>query len=192
LGADNDWIKMCMDIESRSIQIAKLEVPNAKLLHGQLLQIFNIARNKKILLTDQPSVRKLLKIKKGSAEDEIEIIGGERNFKRRKDLPYFERRDGCWFDFAITLKQTKKSAEVIGFNFEIRFPDNVPVKFLRFDFNLPEHNNEEKGMRFHIHPGYDDFMVNAPPMSPIEILNLFLYGFDIPAKQRNSATPLAQ
>jgi hypothetical protein len=186
LGVDNDWIKMCMDIESRSVQIAKLEVSNAKLLHGQLLQIFNVARNKKILLTDQPSVRKLLKIKNGYAEDEIEIIGGVRNFKRRKDLPHFERRDGCWFDFAITLKQTNKSAEVIGFNFEIRFPDNVPVRFMRFDFNLPEHDNEERGMRFHIHPGCDDFMVNAPPMSPIEILNLFLYGFDIPEKQRSS------
>jgi hypothetical protein len=46
-------------------------------------------------------------------------------------------------------------------------------------------------MRFHIHPGCDDFMVNAPPMSPIEILNLFLYGFNIPEKQRSSATPLA-
>jgi hypothetical protein len=177
---------MCVDIESRSIQIAKLEVPNAKVLHGQLLQIFNVARNKKILLTDQPSVRKLLKIKNGSAKDEIEIIGGERNFKRRKDTPHFERRDGCWFDFAIALKQTRKSAEVIGFNFEIRFPDNVSVRFMRFDFNLPEHDNEERGMRFHIHPGCDDFMVNAPPMSPIEILNLFLYGFNIPEKQRSS------
>jgi hypothetical protein len=186
LGANNDWIKMCMAIESRSIQSAKLEVPNANQFHGQILQIFNVARNKRILLTDQPTVRKLLKINNGSSEGEIEIIGGERNFKRRRDLAHFERRDGCWFDFAITLKQTKKSAEVIGFNFEIRFPDNVPVRFIRFDFNLPEHDNEERGMRFHIHPGCDDFMVNAPPMSPIEILNLFLYGFDIPEKQRSS------
>jgi hypothetical protein len=75
--------------------------------------------------------------------------------------------------------------EAIGFNFEIRFPDQVPVRFLRFDLNLPEHNNEDRGVRSHIHPGNDDFMLNAPPMSPIEILHLFLYGLTIPAKQRS-------
>jgi hypothetical protein len=188
LGADNDWIKMCAEIEVRSLSFAQLEVPSARKLYSQISNILFIARDQRILSNRQADIHKLLQLKtiNTAPKDKMEILGGERNFDRMENIPHFERQDGCWFDFAIALKQTKKSAEVIGFNFEIRFPDNVPVKFLRFDFNLPEHDNEDRGMRFHLHPGCDDFMVNAPPMSPIEILNLFLYGFEIPEKQRSS------
>lgn len=177
---------MCMEIESRSIQSAQLEVPKAKTLYRQLLKILNDGYDAKILLTSQADIRKFLKLTDSNLQsNESEIVGGSRNFKRLKDLPHFERRDGCWFDFALILRQNNKSAEVVGFNFEIRFPESVPVKFLRFDLNLPDHNNEDHGMRFHIHPGNDDFMINAPPMSPVEILHLFLYGLVIPEKPRN-------
>jgi hypothetical protein len=185
LGADTRWISMCMEIESRSLPSAQLEVRNTKVLFNQLLKILEDADNKGILLTKRSSIRKLLQIDDQSNPNESEITGGARNFKRLKELPHFERRDGCWFDFAITLRKTDTAMETIGFNFEIRFPDGVPVRFLRFDLNLPSHDNEERGMRFHIHPGNDDFMINAPPMSPIEILHLFLYGFTIPEKQRS-------
>lgn len=73
------------------------------------------------------------------------------------------------------------------FDFEIRFPENYdPAKFLRFDLNSPNHNNEERGMRFHVHPSSDDFMIHSPPMTPLEILHLFLYGLQIPDKRRSS------
>jgi hypothetical protein len=32
----------------------------------------------------------------------------------------------------------------------------------------------------------DDFMFHSPPMSPLEILNLFLYGLPIPKHPRSS------
>ena len=41
MGTDDNWIKMCMEIESRSIQSAQLEVQNAKTLYRQLLKILN-------------------------------------------------------------------------------------------------------------------------------------------------------
>jgi hypothetical protein len=188
LGADNDWIEMCAEIEVRSLSFAQLEASSDRKLYSQIFNILIVARDRRILSNKQADIRKLLQIKpiNISPKDKIEILGGERNFNRLKTIPHFERQDGCWFDFAIALKQNKKSVEVVGFNFEIRFPPKVPVRFLRFDLNLPEHDNEDIGMRFHIHPGCDDFMVNAPPMSPIEILHLFLYGFEIPGKQRSS------
>jgi hypothetical protein len=176
---------MCVEIDSRSIQSAQLEVKDATTLYRQLLKILNDGYDAKILLTSQANIRKLLKLTNKSQSGESEIVGGLRNFKRLKDLPHFERQDGCWFDFAVILRQNNKSAEVVGFNFEIRFPESVSVKFLRFDLNLPDHNNEDRGMRFHVHPGNDDFMINAPPMSPVEILHLFLYGLVIPEKPRN-------
>lgn len=84
------------------------------------------------------------------------------------------------------VDETPKPAEVIGFSFEFRFPDDYhQVKYLRFDLNLPSHDNEERGMRFHVHPGSEDFMIHSPPMSPLEILHLFLYGLSIPEKPRS-------
>lgn len=138
------------------------------------------------LATKPHEYQKLLQKTKTSSNTSniIEIVGGAKNFPRDPNEPHFARVDGCWFDFAITLKEANKTVEFLGFNFEIRFPEAMFVKFLRFDRNLPEHNNKERGLRFHIHPGHDDLMIHAPPMSPLEILQLFIYGLDIPDKLR--------
>ena len=69
---------------------------------------------------------------------------------------------------------------------EIRFLEDNPTKFLRFDLNLPEHNNDNQGKRFHLHPGNDDLMIHASPMSPLEILHLFLYDLKMPERPRGS------
>ena len=85
----------------------------------------------------------------------------------------------------LILKNTIKPSKIIAFNFEIRFPDTYKTNYIRYDLNLPSHNNEDKGMRFHIHPGTDDFMIHSPPISPLEILHLFLYGLEIPERPRS-------
>jgi hypothetical protein len=94
--------------------------------------------------------------------------------------------DGCWFDFAILVDENIKPAEIIAFDFEIRFLEDNPTKFLRFDLNLPEHNNDNQGKRFHLHPGNNDLMIHASPMSPLEILHLFLYDLKMPERPRGS------
>jgi hypothetical protein len=48
---------------------------------------------------------------------------------------------------------SRKPAEILGFDFEIRFPESVPIEFFRFDLNLPGHDNQTDGLRFHLHPG---------------------------------------
>ena len=137
--------------------------------------------------TKSDEIYKLLK----KAEDKkkkgiFEITGGQKNQKRRKEIPHFKRYDGCWFDFAIKVDEKTRPAEIIAFNFEIRFLEDNPTKFLRFDLNLPEHNNDNQGKRFHLHPGNDDFMIHASPMSPLEILHLFLYDLKMPERPRGS------
>lgn len=37
-----------------------------------------------------------------------------------------------------------------------------------------------------IHPIYDDFMIHSPPMSPLEILRMFLYDLYFPTRPRAS------
>jgi hypothetical protein len=170
--------------------VPKNTVNKASVLQKQILKLLTQAHDEEKLKTKLHRIHELLKLEHSThhGADVSEILGGQRNFKRLLDIPHFERADGCWFDFAILIDQKPKPAEILGFNFEIRFPGfpkELPVQFLRFDLNLPGHDNQDRGMRFHLHPGSDDLMVHSPPMSPLEILHLFLYGLPIPEKLRS-------
>ncbi len=185
MSGKNTWEMWCEEIQHRSIKLTPLTVSKAKELRTQIFKCLNTARDERVLKTKLEEIHKLLKMTSPS-KGKVEIVGGERNFKRIKDIPHFERNDGCWFDFSILVDETLKPAEIIGFDFEIRFPEDSQVRFLRFDLNLPNHDNEKRGMRFHPHPGSDDFMIHSPPMTPLEILHLFLYDLSIPEKLRSS------
>ena len=184
----NDWEKICEDIQKRSLESTPMTVESANKLRGKLFKCLNKANDEGVLKTPLHEINKLLKLSKSEKDGKgfSEIVGGQRNFKRSKDIPHFERWDGCWFDFAILIDQNYQPAEIIGFNFEIRFPENSQINFLRFDLNLPNHNNEERGIRFHFHPGSDDLILHSPPMSPLEILHLFLYSLPIKKRPRSS------
>jgi hypothetical protein len=188
LNGQSIWLNNSREIQQRSLQAFSLEVKSAKNLYQQLSKTLNQAHNEGFLETKLSDIHKLLKMTDRNRQ-QVVILGGlekegTKNFKRSKDIPHFSRRDGCWFDFAITIDQSRQFTEIIGFDFEIRFPEKMPVKFVRFDLNSPGHHNQTDGLRFHLHPGSDDFQVHCPPMSPLEILHMFLYGFEIPQKVR--------
>ena len=188
----NNWQTICAEIQERSLGNTYLEVKNATSLWAAILKCLTTASDEKILKAKQDEIRKLLKKgassqinKKGYAE----IMGGGKNFNRIQDIPHFKLHNGCWFDFAITIDETISPAQIIGFDFEIRFPQRegeIAVPFLRIDLNLPDHNNDERNIRFHLHPSNDDIMIHSPPMSPLEILHMFLYGMNIRDKPRAS------
>ena len=188
----NNWQTICAEIQERSLGNTYLEVKNATSLWAAILKCLTTASDEKILKAKQDEIRKLLKKgassqinKKGYAE----IMGGGKNFNRIQDIPHFKLHNGCWFDFAITIDETVSPAQIIGFDFEIRFPQRegeIAVPFLRIDLNLPDHNNDERNIRFHLHPSNDDIMIHSPPMSPLEILHMFLYGMNIRDKPRVS------
>ena len=185
LSSKSDWEQICEDVQERLLEKTDLTVKSANFLRSEIFQCLTTASNDGLLNTKLNVIYKLLKITKPT-KGIIEVTGGQRNFTRLKEIPHFERFDGCWFDFAILVDENIKPAKIIGFNFEIRFLEDNPTKFLRFDLNLPEHNNEDKGKRFHLHPGNDDLMVHASPMSPLEILHLFLYDLKMPERPRGS------
>ncbi|MEA5535258.1 hypothetical protein [Crocosphaera sp. XPORK-15E] len=185
------WEQIAETIQERTLKTTNLNVKNTKVLRAEILKCLTQAHDEGILVTKLHEIHPLLKLKKSENKGQVwEILGGDKNFKRIKDqekFGYFERNDQAWFDFAITIYQKSKDlAEIIGFDFEIRFPNDHSPKFIRFDLNLPSHNNEIKGLRFHLHPGNDDIMLHSPPMSPLEILHLFLYGFKTSRKPRSS------
>mgnify|MGYP001795776580 CR=1 FL=1 len=184
----SNWETFCEKIQQRTLDSAPMTVKSAKVLRSQILKCLTEACDDGILTTKINGIYKLLKLDeaKNHGKNIKNLMGGELNFKRRKELAHFERFDGAWFDFGILIDETNKPAIVIGFHFEIRFLEENPIKFLRFDLNLPGHNNQDKGKRFHIHPGTDDFMIHSPPMSPVEILHLFLYDLYLPQRPRSS------
>ena len=108
------------------------------------------------------------------------IYGGEKDLKRTGEMPRFLRRDGAWFTFTITVRTRNATPlELAAYDFELCFPERHVIdarlpRFVRFDLNPPEHGNQIKGLRCHMHPGHDDLIAPAPLMSPLEILDLFL------------------
>lgn len=115
------------------------------------------------------------------------IFGGVKNQARDSSLPHFVRDDGAWFDFSITVRETGNGLQLLAYDFEIRFAPGMGTPFLRFDLNLPDHRNQERDLRCHLHPGSDDVLVPAPLMTPSEVLALFIEGARLPAgrKPRN-------
>jgi hypothetical protein len=188
LSDENSWLQICTEVQQRSLTATFLEVESAKKLRTNILKLLTTARDDRVLNAKLHKIHELLKLRESRVMNRdgfFEIMGGQKNFKRDEEIPHFKRYDGCWFDFAITIDGTTSPAQIIAFDFEIRFPKNCSTAFLRFDLNLPGHDNEDRHMRFHLHPGNDDLMIHSPPMSPIEILHLFLYGLALPDKLRS-------
>jgi hypothetical protein len=188
LSDKNSWENICVDVQDRSLSNTPLAIKSTKSLRMAIFKCLTTASDENMLVTKLNEIHKLLKIS-DSKQGHYEIMGGDKNFKRNQDIPHFKLRNGCWFDFAITIDETGKPAQIIGFDFEIRFPQKEgepKVPFLRIDLNLPDHNNDVRNLRFHLHPSNDDIMIHSPPMSPLEILHMFLYGINIPDKPRAS------
>jgi hypothetical protein len=161
------------------------ELPeNARQLHRELCRTLIAAHNDKLLRTAPAQIYQLVKLD-APKSPECVIVGGSKNFKRNPGLPHFQRDDGAWFDFAITVEENRRGAlRLIGYNFEIRFPEGASPAFIRFDLNEDDHDNEDRGMRCHLHPGNDDLQVPAPLMSPGEVLNILLHGLRVERKPR--------
>lgn len=104
------------------------------------------------------------------------ITYGKPNFHRVPTEPHLLRDDGAWFDFGLTLDDRARSARLLAYHFEIRFPDDAQARFLRLDLNKPEHANEDQGLRSHLHPGDDDILFPSIVFNPCDALSLFIHG----------------
>jgi hypothetical protein len=192
LSGQSIWLNYSQEIQQRLLleDSPLLQVQSARVLYQQFSKALTQANNEGFLATKLAEIPKLLRLSPQNQKQSVILGGlekeGTKNFKRSKSIPHFCKVDGSWFDFSVIVDETKKPAEIIGFDFELRFPEEISVQFIRFDLNLPGHDNQSDGLRFHLHPGSDDFMVHGLPITPLEILHLFLYGFAMPKKMRHS------
>jgi hypothetical protein len=106
------------------------------------------------------------------------IVGGVKVFNQRDpESAHLVRDDGVWIHFSITVHwDGRKDMKLLGYDFEIVFPEGHAPRFLRIDLNPPGHANEAKELRSHFHPSNDDLQFPAPVMTPQEILHLFIHG----------------
>ena len=66
--------------------------------------------------------------------------------------------------------------------------------FVRFDLNGPEHDNEQHGMRSHMHINSDDDGMSVPAavMTPFELLGIMVHGLTRTGRQRHVAKQLSK
>jgi hypothetical protein len=119
------------------------------------------------------------------------IVGGDKNQDRDRRLRHFTRDDDAWFDFTITVREEHGQLTLLAYDFEIRFPPAGGAPFLRFDLNLPEHRNEDRELRSHMHPGSDDIILPWPRMSPTEALTMLVHDLRRAANRPKPRGPTA-
>ena len=88
----------------------------------------------------------------------------------------------------IVARTSRGPLQLLAYDFELRFPEAQVPGWIRIDLNLPGHDNEEDGLRSHLHPGNDDLQAPAPLLSPLELLDLFLHGLRGRGKPRRKGT----
>lgn len=111
--------------------------------------------------------------------DVFALVGGPKDF-RRDPSPRrgerFIRDDGAVIHFALTVRQRGGAPlDLVAYNFEVYFPSQQPIAFLRFDLNDRRHSNDDLGLRAHLHPGNDDLQLPSPLLSPLDALNFLIY-----------------
>jgi hypothetical protein len=97
-------------------------------------------------------------------------------FDRASAAAHLVRNDGAWLHFTLTVRADAESLSLEAYSFEIVFPNAHHPAFLRFDLNSPGHENDEREMRSHFHPGNDDLQSPSAMMTPEEILDLLIWG----------------
>src|SRR5262249_35045064 len=100
------------------------------------------------------------------------------NFKRDPTWPHLTRKhDGAWFDFQVSVRETNQGLDILAYDFELRFRKTplgpAPLEFIRLDMNHPDHDNEDEGLRSHLHLSSDDdgFVVPSAILDPFELLD---------------------
>ena len=160
----------------RGLRAALIEASNARAIQESPQDVF-----KRVKLLPEPPAQILDSLRaRNLHEHAFCILGGEKNLARDRGIHHFQRSDDAWFDFSIVVRERSERLDLLAYDFELRFPPGLGVPFLRFDLNLPQHPNEARDVRCHLHAGSDDILVPAPLMTPSELLTLFLEGAQLP------------
>lgn len=168
---------LCRDL--RNMLVAASDAGLLRTSHNEIYRLVRVLREPPPVVAEQ--LRELSVV--GNAYC---VVGGEKNQDREHVVAHLKRNDDAWFDFTITVRERARELELLAYNFEIRFPSGMGTPFLRFDYNLPGHENE---LRSHLHAGSEDVYMPAPLMSPTELITLFTEHLRRPANREKWRAP---
>lgn len=140
--------------------------------------------------------RAKIELPKRGLQELIVVWGGvEINRERDPSKEHFRRSDGAWFDFHVHLRHydgeraaQRGLLELVGYGYELRFPAEAgcDVRWIRFDLNHPGHENDERNVRAHFHPGDEDLQAPSAVLQPDEAIELLLSDLlQLPQKRRS-------
>jgi hypothetical protein len=180
----NEFITVCikhlMDIQNRvvppqlpvspeelreRVRIALLKASRAELLRTGAYSIPHLLRP--VSCSRRTGERDTYEFSCGPIRDEL---------KRPDSSKCLVRDDDAVLSFSITLGTRKEinSLELIAYRFDLTFPPEVGIGFIRFDLDQPDKGHSRDGLRAHIHPGLSEGRVPSPILDPVEAIHLLL------------------
>ena len=183
-GSEDALLRQMKSLQDRlEASLARLPA-TAQELHEALRRILQQAVRAEALRTPPYEVSKLLRLTSSQSKQGgslIAITGGPKDFSRLDNevdpKERLVRDDGAVIHFSISVKELPGSDRVRlhAYDFELYFPLKQPMWFVRFDLNEPGHENQDLGLRSHLHPSHEDLQVPSPVLSPMEVLSFLLY-----------------
>jgi len=170
------------DLQFRLEQNAPALPATAAELRDQFGHVLRRAIRNEVLKNGVYDAGQLLRLTAASRNGDptvFALTGGPKDFGRI-DSPqrtsHFLRDDGAVIHFALIVRERQgASLDLIAYGFEVYFPSQQPIAFVRFDLNDRRHNNDDLGLRAHLHPGNDDLQLPSPLLSPLDALNFLIH-----------------
>ena len=152
-------------------------------LHTDLGHVLQQAQRAELLRTPPFSIFNLLKLAQSAASRTFAIEGGVRDLTRRREpadpKEHLVRDDEAILHFSVEIREAEDGGALtlLAYRFELYYATEGSPPFIRFDFNPPGHENDDHGLRAHLHPGDDDLQVPSPVLTPGEVLSFLLYRY---------------
>lgn len=181
-GSENALTKAMRDLQLRGEQHGPMLPATAAELYQQFGRALRRAILDEALVNGEYDVGKLLRLTARSYSgdpDVFALVGGPKDFTREPSPrrgERFIRDDGAVVHFALTVRERREAPlDLVAYGFEVYFPSQQPIAFVRFDLNDRRHSNDDLGLRAHLHPGNDDLQLPSLLLSPLDALNFLIY-----------------
>lgn len=181
-GSEYALTKAMRDLQLRLEQNFPALPTTAAELRDQFGRVLRRAIRDEALVNGAFDVSQLLRLTEASRSggpDVFALTGGPKDLRRvtsPQRTERFLRDDGAVIHFALIVRERQGNPlDLVAYGFEIYFPSQQPIPFIRFDLNDRRHSNDDLGLRAHLHPGNEDLQLPSPLLSPLDALNFLIY-----------------
>ena len=111
----------------------------------------------------------------------VTVFGGASLDKGQATDEFFVKADGTRISFGITALYPRAVPPTLrAYRFHLRYADGSNPRYVRIDLNRGSGGDALVEPRSHVHIGAERLRVPVPIMTPVEILEKYLYGLPLP------------